>query len=947
MNDPTPSEPTGLLGSPGPDPIALEYARRRVRAQLLGDESEPLRIARFTLERQLGSGGLGTVWLAADAQLGRQVALKFLRDPERHPLGSQRLLREAQGLAQLSHPNVVQVFEVGEHEGRVWIAMEHVPGRTLREWAEQATPSADAILSAWVAAGRGLAAVHAAGLVHRDVKPDNVMVGDDERVRLIDFGLVRESGSLRPDAATTDPGAGAGADDRLTERGHFVGTKAYAAPEQRLAARVDAQADQFAFCVSVVEALTGVRARRTDAPELGRIRSPRVRAALRKGLQPNPDARHVDMNALLAALEPPSRRWIAPTFAAAAMLAASVLWFNARADRERDPARDDARVCASAGRAFDDSWGPRQRQLVEDRFGPSTGLALALDDWRDQWGDVARTTCERVQIDHTASPAALDATRSCLEIQRREFDHLLTQLERDDAPTPAEFSRWIAELPDPSTCLDARGAPLTAGEVQRLAELGEALFRARYGLDEPSMAARRARALTLQTQARASGIVLAEVRAASTLGALAVLAGDEADARAQFGEMLDLAERADLDDAKIQAHLWLATVALDLDLDLDDARWQVSRADSTLARLEGGTVHHARAKRVSARIALVAGDLDRAEALGRASLEAITALGPSQTWQRAIALQNLAQVARARGDKAEAERLLAEAEADLRFGDEPETNLAGSASTNAGVTALINGDVALAERELSRALADIERVYGPWSRHAADVHLALVAVHDATGDLEAARTHALTADAIVRSVLGPTHFDRTYALSGLGVVAYREGDFERSASAFELTARIAEAKLDGDSPELASHRINLADALSRCGRGLEAEALLRPAMATIEAKVGPDALELAIANKALGATLRARGDFEGARSALHRALEIHLLDSEPSVAELADTRWLLARTLADMGERDRAREQGEAAERLYAGLGEPWRAQAEEIQTWLQLEHPNPNDRTR
>src|SRR5690606_1441150 len=159
------------------------------------------------IEDKLGSGGMSTVWRAHDRQLGRAVALKFMHFAgESQARGERRLLREAQALARIAHPNVVSVFDFGTHEDRVWVAMEHVPGRTLRELSGRER-SWRARLDTWIALGRGLAAVHAVDLVHRDIKPDNALLGDDGRVRLIDFGLVRfADDASSPDAALSSTG---------------------------------------------------------------------------------------------------------------------------------------------------------------------------------------------------------------------------------------------------------------------------------------------------------------------------------------------------------------------------------------------------------------------------------------------------------------------------------------------------------------------------------------------------------------------------------------------------------------------------------------------------------------------------------------------------------------------------------------------------------------------
>ena len=210
-------------------------------------------LGRYVVLDLLGAGGMGVVHTAYDPELDRKVALKLLRTD--HAVGRARLLREAQALARLAHPNVVAVHDVGATEQHVFIAMEFIHGVTLARHLEAHTLAWPEVLELFVAVGRGLAAAHAAGLVHRDLKPDNVMVGGDGRVRVLDFGLARAS-LARSDAGEESPTASA-LDVSLTHPGKLLGTPKYMAPEQWLAVAVDARTDQFALCVMLWHALFG------------------------------------------------------------------------------------------------------------------------------------------------------------------------------------------------------------------------------------------------------------------------------------------------------------------------------------------------------------------------------------------------------------------------------------------------------------------------------------------------------------------------------------------------------------------------------------------------------------------------------------------------------------------------------------------------------------------
>ncbi|EDM77574.1 WD-40 repeat [Plesiocystis pacifica SIR-1] len=345
-------------------PISLAARQRKAAvAAMLFDEApqRPVQIARYTVLRELGRGGMGLVYLAYDDQLDRRIALKLLRGAKDHSVAADRMQREAQAMARLSHPNVVAVYEVGSFEGQLFVAMEYVAGRDLRGWLDSldaAQRSWAEILEPFLQAGEGLAAAHAAGIVHRDFKPDNVLVGNDGRVRVADFGLAyalegHETPSpsvLELDLAADEgfgtgskPGSSPGSspgfatasssgssrhnklDVALTKTGAMVGTPAYMAKEQFAGARTNARTDQFSFCVALWEGLYGQRpfagnslgalARAVSEEDIleppSHAEVPEwLRAVIARGLSADPDERWPSMRALLDALvdDPDVRR---------------------------------------------------------------------------------------------------------------------------------------------------------------------------------------------------------------------------------------------------------------------------------------------------------------------------------------------------------------------------------------------------------------------------------------------------------------------------------------------------------------------------------------------------------------------------------------------------------------------------------------------------------------
>ncbi|MFT3707720.1 MAG: pilus assembly protein N-terminal domain-containing protein [Archangium sp.] len=272
------------------------------------------RLGRYEIERLIGAGGMGVLYVAHDPQLNRRVALKLMRPAFAAEGGSERLRREAQAMATLAHPNVVNVFDIGETDGRVFMAMELADGGTLREWMK-GRHSWRELLEMFCAAGEGLAAAHAAGVVHRDFKPENVLLGKDGRPRVGDFGLAR------PDLLSPEDLPRAFALQHspmgITQTGTLLGTPAYMSPEQLRGKPADQRSDQYGFCVCLYEALAGHRPFPADTLEELRARieggmpappkdgliPAHLWAAIARGLNPKPEARFPDMRALLDVLK--------------------------------------------------------------------------------------------------------------------------------------------------------------------------------------------------------------------------------------------------------------------------------------------------------------------------------------------------------------------------------------------------------------------------------------------------------------------------------------------------------------------------------------------------------------------------------------------------------------------------------------------------------------------
>ncbi len=422
--DPTPRVPDGTDDPRRLGVATQERVRMAVHARVFGAPQDPVRIGRYTVLKRIGQGGMGVVYAAYDTELDRKVALKLLHfdggESGAHGHG-ERLTREAKALAKLSHPSIVAVHEVGVHDGNVFVAMEFVEGETLREHVGRRTLPWREIVALYVQAGRGLAAAHAAGLVHRDFKPDNALVGTtDERVRVLDFGLARDLGdrdaapSLAADAAIDRAVA-------LTQTGTLLGTPAYMAPEQYVGAGVDAHADQFAFCVSLWEALYRQRpfddttvASVAAAILSGRRRPPpadsgvptALHRVLERGLELRALDRYSSMGELVDILESiggAARRGRIVLSVVAVLLAIVIggaVWIGREREHSSraDQLADEAAVEHARAEQALQELGDRERAvlLAEAKLllerDPTTAIAklAQLDAGAPQWGTVAR-----------------------------------------------------------------------------------------------------------------------------------------------------------------------------------------------------------------------------------------------------------------------------------------------------------------------------------------------------------------------------------------------------------------------------------------------------------------------------------------------------------------------------------------------------------------------------
>jgi serine/threonine protein kinase/tetratricopeptide (TPR) repeat protein len=576
-----------------------------------GDAKKLSTIGRYVVLDSVGMGGMGLVCAAYDPKLNRKIALKLLRnasDEEASTAGRNRLFREAQALAQLSHPNVVTVHDVDVFEGQVYIAMEFVEGTTLREWLRARPRTWKAILEKFILAGRGLVAAHAADIIHRDFKPSNVLIGKEGGVRVADFGVAKERERPQRDAErerleferrrhTASANAGETTSEDalideiqsnvsidLTVAGRMVGTPAYMAPEQHMGLHVGPFTDQYAFCVSLYEALYGrlpyegidrrdqlakmAEGKLPVPPKDGEVRNvPNwLHKLLARGLRPHPTERWPSMEALLTALErDPAKR-----IRRAAVLGAGLLGIGAGAFGLAWGLVPDEDVshCPALADAIAGHWNPERRAQIEQVFLASDTpyandsfrrVAQTLDGWAATWAASRVEICEATRVGEQ-SYDLLDVRMYCLERRANEFDAMVNLFIEADAAVVERSVSAAHDIGDPRACVQVRDTGEIADrKLDRAA--GEQITEMNADLDR-AFALRSAdkhdESLPLQARVVERARELPHphtlARALYELAESQFETGDAEGGEASLREAIELASK--LDDAEREAESW-------------------------------------------------------------------------------------------------------------------------------------------------------------------------------------------------------------------------------------------------------------------------------------------------------------------------------------------------------------------------------------------------------
>jgi tetratricopeptide (TPR) repeat protein len=857
-------------GDPAPVPAAL------ARGTTLG---------RYVVLERRGAGGMGVVYAAYDTELERKVALKLLHPggPETLPgLARARLLREAQAAARLDHPNVVTVFDVGTLGSRVFLTMEYVDGQTLAHWRRAAPPWRQ-VLDAYLQAGEGLAAAHAAGLVHRDFKPENVLIDTRGRVRVTDFGLARaEAPASRPEGTVPPPAQGTSGG--LTDTGGLAGTPAYMSPEQLAGRIADPRSDQYAFCVSLYEALyqerpfdsaAGFEALR-EAVLRGEVRAPpsphRVPAWLRKvvlrGLRREPGERFASMEALLQALrKPPTSR--ARRLTAMACVLAAVAALVVAAGGAVQARRS---LCTGARARLAGLWDDSRRAQAQAAFA-ATGLPHAADSFREAagaleaqleaWARHHQEVCAATRLRGEQSEEVLDLRMGCLERRRQELDALSEQLARADAKVVQRSMDAVKGLSSLKGCDDPQALRL------RVPLPPEAEARAR--IEEVDRQLVRVGVLTSVSKHReAAALARDAAKASEALGYLPL--------RARALTSLGKRQANDGQDAEAERSLRQAVLAA---LEVGDGLL-AARALVALADLKG--IRHAD-------WSVAASSLDYAEALMRGAGRDVE-LHALAEYVRGAALQTAG-----RGPEA-LEHFRASLRMEEREHGPQHPHVADALGALAATLSLLGRWEEALEGQ-QRMLELTRQTMGPRHISMAIGQHNLGMTYLALGRFEEALAACHEALRLREALFGPEHARSVTLLNNIGVVHQARGDEAQAAHYFERALAIAlkaHAPTHEDVAMVTGYRTAGLCALGRCAEGLRLQEALRREQ---ERVLGPRDTSVGASWVRIAEGHRSEGDWARAAQAARQGLSIlEAADGDPET---------VARALFILGESERLR----------------------------------------
>lgn len=972
-DDKTSAETALALGRPR-RPLAEQRSLAALKGRLFGTPDEPVKLSRYVLLDRIGAGGMGAVYSAYDPQLDRKVAIKLLlaREGTEDDDARVRLLREAQALARVAHPNIVPVYDVGTYDEQdlhgqeswaaqatkrgVFVVMELVVGSTLAEWLAKGERPWREVLAVFLQAGRGLASAHEQGLVHRDFKPANVVVGLDGRARVLDFGLARalsEEHEFERRDEPPSPDSPSLLDSPLTRSGTVMGTPRYMAPEQHDGASADPSADQFSFCAALYEGLYRTRAFVGDdldsiktSKRAGGVRRPVatrvpnwIYRAVARGMDPDPARRFESMQALLDGLEEGLRRrrlWTLVGIGGVGLGAALALVSTAQGEQE----------CTAGAERVAEVWNDSTRRSVAAPFeasqlpfaGASLTTVLArMDAQAEAWARMYDEACAATHLRHEQSAALLDLRMGCLSERMVELDALAEVLSSADDEMLEHAAQAAAELSPLSTCADAAGLrelerARKPTDVPEDPQLRGHIAQARVRLN----AARYDEALTMIEPLVDGAGLPARSRAELGLlhGRIERALGNPERAEKLIFDALLAAREADDPVSELELLLELSSLVSSARVDLDEAQRWLELAGALVQRTEADSPSRARLERALGRLAIARGDNPAAlPHLVRAMELAQEAYGADSPAVGPYAFA-VAEVYRDRGEWEASEELLQRV-LELRRERLGAAHPAVAETHEAlGTLHVRRGEWKLALAAHQRALAIREESFGPEHPSIAGALNNIASAHAALGEEQRA------VDALSRALeIALAHFGTQSARvapyhSNLGTMLADVGDLVHAREHTERALEIVSSAYGPSHPHVAFARQNTAHVYERMGEPERAIEAYRGALETWEAAEGPD--HFMVLN-ALNEIARVHLDADQAQQALpvaERSVSI-LERGEIAAVDAGTSRFLLARAMwAVATEPARALDLASAARDDFA-RADGAEGRVGEVDSWL------------
>ncbi|HEX5058815.1 MAG TPA: serine/threonine-protein kinase [Kofleriaceae bacterium] len=896
------------------------------------------RIGRYVIVDELGRGAMATVYRARDPELDREVALKLVHFRD-GGTSAERLLREARAMAKLTHPNVTRIYDVGTEGDAVFLAMELVAGMDLARWLRDSHTWRE-VVAVFAAAADGLAAAHRQLLIHRDFKPANVLVGDDGRVLVSDFGLVHT-----PSEADRELAAGQVADDvLLTRTGAIVGTPAYMAPELlATAAAADELSDQFSFAVALFEGLYGVRPFVGD--DLQALRANVLAGRIRvlpadrdvpgwlhqlvlRGLGPR-ERRFASMAALAGALraDPRRRRRLIGAFAGVALVAATAV-----AGASKLAAKEAVDPCAAGDDKIAASWSPLKAIELRVGFAKSgvpfaadayTATAARLDRFRTDWAAGYRAACQASRAG-VQSGDLLDRRMQCLDSRRHELDALLGVLAAPDRSTIAHAPETADALSRVADCgntvalgtLMPPPAGVDAGAIDKV-KAGIARVHVLRNSPNPKHVIEEADQVLADAKKLGYAPVLAEANVASAI--VHMVANQTKEANQAVEDAVVAAEAGR--DFYTKAHA--LAVGMELAYNTGDFTGAVNRdrlARAALSAIGGNEKLEADLESVLGWIAARQEDESAAEKHLRRALELrIHALG-AQDLTTARAYENLGTALGNRDLAAalgEYEKGLAIERAQLG-GKHP------AVAQTLGNVAIIQSSLGKQTEAIAtakEALAILEGSMPVNHPAVAFATLQLAGVYHQAHDYEHALSYQRKAVERYEAAVGPDHADLGRALTNLAATLAELERYDEMVPVARRALAIQEKAFGANSPGTATIRNNLATALAGVGKNDEALEQFQLALALREKAYGKDDPRLLSTLLGISAVHQARKAWREQIAILERAMTFEPKAKAPRDKSLiAKAAFELAMVQRAHGNKQRAKPLAERALAMYREL---------------------------